>query len=209
MVKPLSKQYVQIETVGRKTRRLEGRLKDGGAVAIGIYEISKAFRWPKVGEYWSVHNENGTWMLGDRLELDPDAEFPIEDLGEGELRLDSDTIKDAKGRDVVATEGVPTNQQVPAWDDTDKEWKPAAVAELAGSDAHFTWTQNANAVEWGDPTILDPSGPKYINHNLGKHPAVSVSDFGGNEVEVHVKYIDNNRVQIQTTTPTSGIAYFN
>lgn len=211
MAKPLrqpSKQYVQIETVGRKTRKLEGRLKDRGVVAIGIYEISQAFRWPKVGEFWSVVNENGTWMLGHRLELDPDAKFPVEDLEEGELRLDSDAIKDASGKTVVATEPA-VDEQVPSWDDTNKEWKPTNIAQLTGADAHFTWTQNASATDWGDPLPSDPTGPKYIAHNLGKRPAVSVTDFGGNQVEVHVHYVDNNKLQISTAVPTSGIVYFN
>lgn len=179
MVKP-QKQYVRIETVGKKSRQLEGRLKDGASVAIGLYEIPRAFRWPKVGEYWSVNNEHGTWMLGERLELDPDAEFPVENLQDDELRLDGKVIKDALGRVVGG-----------------------------GSDAHFVWTQNANATNWGDPAPGDPGGPKYIVHNLGKHPAVSVTDFGGNQVEVHVHYVDNDKVQISTTVPSSGIAYFN
>jgi hypothetical protein len=204
------KQVIRIETVGRKARQIDGRLRDGAQVKVGLYEITPSFRWPTVGEYWTVSSESGHWMLGNRLEVDPDADYPIESMDEGELRLDAEKVTDAKGREVVATdnEGI-SNNQVPTWDAADEEWKPQTISTIAGSDKNYVWVQNALATDWGDPLPGDPSGPKYVTHNLGKRPAVTVVDFGGNQIEVSVKYTDNNRIQISTTVPSNGSAYFN
>ena len=48
-----------------------------------------------------------------------------------------------------------------------------------------------------------------ITHNLGKYPAVSIVDTGGNEVIGEVVYNNNNSVSLQFSAPFSGKAYFN
>ena len=48
-----------------------------------------------------------------------------------------------------------------------------------------------------------------IQHNLNKHPSVTVVDSAGNEVVGHVHYDDLNNVTITFTSPFSGKAYLN
>lgn len=48
-----------------------------------------------------------------------------------------------------------------------------------------------------------------IQHNLNKHPSVTVVDSAGNEVVGHVHYDDLNNVTVTFTSPFSGKAYLN
>lgn len=64
-------------------------------------------------------------------------------------------------------------------------------------DKHFTY-------EWVNASTIIT-----VMHNLGKHPAVSVVDTGGNEFECAVEYIDNNNVRLTFSQAIRGTAYFN
>jgi|SRR5215831_11679927 len=64
-------------------------------------------------------------------------------------------------------------------------------------DLHFTWTQSTLSAVWN------------VVHNLGKFPAVSVVDSGGNEVETDVDYIDTNNLKVTFGAATSGKVYCN
>lgn len=48
-----------------------------------------------------------------------------------------------------------------------------------------------------------------INHGLDKHPAVTLVDTEGNQVEAKITFVSNNQVTITFNTPFSGKAYFN
>lgn len=53
-----------------------------------------------------------------------------------------------------------------------------------------------------------PSDEWHIVHNLGYHPAVSVVDSGGTEVEEdHVQHVSNNELIIFFTLPFGGKAF--
>ena len=89
-------QTVEITTVDRTRRTIEGKGRDGGIIRIPIYYIPTLFRWPKTGEYWVVRREGGEWTLV--TSIDPaiqarsgesasEAAIPLEDLKEGEVRL--------------------------------------------------------------------------------------------------------------------------
>lgn len=52
-----------------------------------------------------------------------------------------------------------------------------------------------------------PSSIWTVIHNLGFHPAVTVVDSGGNEVEGHTTYISVNELQISFTLPFGGKAF--
>ena len=62
---------------------------------------------------------------------------------------------------------------------------------------HYTHTQNTSASVW------------IVNHNLGKNPAVSIVDTGGNEVIGDVLYININSLTLTFSAPFSGKAYCN
>ena len=69
-------------------------------------------------------------------------------------------------------------------------YNPPPVASGGGPDAHYVHVQGAAATTW---TIV---------HNLGKHPALTVVDSGGNRV-----YGDEVYVSTTTTTVTFGAAF--
>ncbi len=48
-----------------------------------------------------------------------------------------------------------------------------------------------------------------IVHNLDKYPSVTVVDTAGTEIEVDVKYIDSNTVELHANAPFKGKAYLN
>lgn len=53
----------------------------------------------------------------------------------------------------------------------------------------------------------DPSDTWEINHNLGFHPNVTVTDSGGTQVEGLVTYIDLNNLSVSFTVEFGGKAY--
>lgn len=65
------------------------------------------------------------------------------------------------------------------------------------SDAHHNHTQSLPSASWT------------ITHNLGKFPAVSITDSSGSEVEGEIRYIDSNTVVISFAGQFSGKAYLN
>lgn len=66
-----------------------------------------------------------------------------------------------------------------------------------GGDLHFTFGQTVAAAEW------------IIYHGLGKHPAVTIVDSAGDEVEGDVTYVDANTVRLRFSAAFTGKAYLN
>lgn len=66
-----------------------------------------------------------------------------------------------------------------------------------GTDANFVYNQVAVSDTWD------------ITHNLGKYPAVTTVDSGGNEIIGDVEHLSINAVQITFTQAITGSAYFN
>ena len=66
-----------------------------------------------------------------------------------------------------------------------------------GSDAHFVFAQEQNSDEW------------VIEHNLNKHPSVTIVDSGNNIVYAEVEYTDLNNLIIRFNSNNSGKAYLN
>jgi hypothetical protein len=48
-----------------------------------------------------------------------------------------------------------------------------------------------------------------VNHNLGRHPSVTVVDYSGNEVIGDIKYNSINQVTLTFTAAFGGWAYIN
>jgi len=64
-------------------------------------------------------------------------------------------------------------------------------------DKHFTYNQ------------LSPSSEWIIEHNLRKHPSVTVVDSGGNVVVGDVQHITENKLKVTFSSAFSGTAYLN
>lgn len=64
-------------------------------------------------------------------------------------------------------------------------------------DAYFVFTQQTPSDLW------------FVQHNLGKKPAITVSDSAGTIVIGSYRYLDDNNVILQFEGAFSGKAYFN
>lgn len=68
----------------------------------------------------------------------------------------------------------------------------------AGSgDKHYEHTQSTPSAVWT------------ITHNLGKKPAVTVIDSGGNEWQTAVEHVSTNQCVVRFSAPFSGVAFLN
>jgi len=59
----------------------------------------------------------------------------------------------------------------------------------------FTYEQMSNSNVWN------------ITHNLGFRPNVMVMDYGQNDIECDIEYVDVNRIQLRFSDAVSGYAY--
>lgn len=75
---------------------IDARMGDGAPRRIMVWEVPSGFRWPVVGEEWSVYEQNGSWYLGDRIN-DLLDDHPITNMQPGDQRLDGVRIFDSKG----------------------------------------------------------------------------------------------------------------
>ena len=64
-------------------------------------------------------------------------------------------------------------------------------------DSHFVYTQSIPSDIW------------IVQHNLGKKPAITVSDSAGTIVVGQYTYLDDNTVKLEFVGAFSGKAYFN
>lgn len=96
----------RVLTVDKPRRRLEAALKDGGMVYVSIMMVGPLFRMPKEGEIWWIRKDGGIWELDAPLDLaiqsrtgeDEGDEFvQIEDLPEGQVRIDADPSETGSG----------------------------------------------------------------------------------------------------------------
>lgn len=95
----------------------------------------------------------------------------------------------------------PSFSQVQAdWNETDPE-SPAYIKNKpdvsSGNDRHYVYTQ------------ISPSRIWDVNHNLNKHPSVTITDSSGSLVMGEVTYLDANRLMLTFTSAFSGTCYCN
>lgn len=72
-----------------------------------------------------------------------------------------------------------------------------SIGGIIGGDAAFSFLQDS------------PSNTWTINHNLNKHPSVTVVDSGQNVVYGEVQYTDTNNLTVSFNATFSGNAYLN
>jgi hypothetical protein len=86
-----NKLRAHIVTVDIERGIVEAIGRDSYTRKITSFETPTIFRWPKVGEEWSIYEQNGDWKLGGRF-LDVEERVGINDMKEGELFIDADSI---------------------------------------------------------------------------------------------------------------------
>lgn len=97
----LNKARVKIMAVNPRERQVQALLKEGAIVEVAVWDTPIAFRWPREGEIWTIYREANYWVLGNPHDDDTNEPFTVEDLAEGEIRLDADVVKDRQGRTVL------------------------------------------------------------------------------------------------------------
>lgn len=97
------KQRVRILTSDPTIRRIEAALKDAGIIQVAVWDTPTVFRWPEVGEIWTVRKDSGYWVLDQRT---PEAEqFDITTMEPGDVNIDAPTgVITANSATVITTE---------------------------------------------------------------------------------------------------------
>lgn len=92
------KQTVRVITVDKERRRVECSMRDGAMIWAAVWETDTVFRWPEVGEIWTVRQDTGVWRL-DKIVQSPLAEEEssatpkaLENLPEGDTRIIGNTV---------------------------------------------------------------------------------------------------------------------
>jgi hypothetical protein len=109
----MQKSRISIYTVDTSKRILQGKTQDGGIIQVMVWDVPPTFRWPQVGELWSVFLQNGYWTLGSRIH--ENETFAVEAMTEGESRIDSTSIRDAEGNWLVTNKNLAINLKDPPY----------------------------------------------------------------------------------------------
>lgn len=131
---------IRILTVDRDALIVEGVLRDGGKIKIGIFDPGTAFRWPQVDELWTVKRNGYDWELTGRVRSQ--GETNLNDLGPGELLLDAETVVNSQGKAFVV-QGQASNK-VQVLDTLPSVAAVGDIAYLASSNKLFTF----NGTSW-------------------------------------------------------------
>lgn len=106
------RQWVEILSCEPSTKTIQGILGDGGHISISVHDVPVAFRWPKIGEWWSVNRDpisQSLWTLGQRIHgrtsetqngstaISLNEKAPIENMSPGQVRIDAEVITNALG----------------------------------------------------------------------------------------------------------------
>lgn len=74
---------------------------------------------------------------------------------------------------------------------------PTGPTGPMGADAHFVFEQTVSSAEW------------VIDHDLSKHPSVTVVDSAGSVVIGDVFFVSNSQIILEFNAEFSGKAYLN
>lgn len=104
------KQTVRVITVDKGRRRVECAMRDGAMIWAAIWETDTVFRWPEVGEIWTVRQDTGIWRLdkivqSELAEAESDSTpKTLGELPEGETRIIGEKvhINDLSGEDITS-----------------------------------------------------------------------------------------------------------
>lgn len=92
-------------------------MRDGAMIWAAVWETDTTFRWPEVGETWTVRMDTGVWRL-DKIVQSPIAEeestansISLKDLPEGDSRIVGNTVH--VGRLSIEGHALSWNWEVP------------------------------------------------------------------------------------------------
>lgn len=97
---------MKVINVYPERKEIHGIVRDGGTVAVSVFEIPSTFRWPQENEIWSIERDrlgNSQWILGSRIHHTLiEDELAVTELNPGDMRLDAENIFNSQG-DQIAT----------------------------------------------------------------------------------------------------------
>lgn len=94
-------QYAKIVTCNPAIRKVEAVGSDRSVTQVAVTSNDNAFRWPIVGETWSIYREGYDWYLGKLITPITDTDLRLEDLQPGDMILNSSNIYDSTGRPIM------------------------------------------------------------------------------------------------------------
>lgn len=89
---------VTVVTVDREKSRVECATRDGAMIWAAVWETGTVFRWPEVGEKWTVRKDVNIWRLvgivqTELAEVESEAvPKTLEELPEGDTRIIGETV---------------------------------------------------------------------------------------------------------------------
>lgn len=79
----VAKLRVRVTLVDPSQRIIEVADKTGSPRRLTVFEVPVGWTWPVVGEEWSIYEENGTWVLGNKF-LSPEEAKAFESQEPGD-----------------------------------------------------------------------------------------------------------------------------
>lgn len=89
---------VSVVTVDKEKSRVECATRDGAMIWAAVWETGTVFRWPQVGEKWTVRKDQNIWRLDgivqtELAEVESSATpKTLEELPEGDTRIIGETV---------------------------------------------------------------------------------------------------------------------
>ena len=107
----------------------------------------------------------------------------------------TELAEDAEAWAVGTRNGIPVTEIDPAYNNNARYWAELSIAHSV--DARFTYEQTEPAMTW------------YINHNLKKHPAVTIVDNEDVVTKAKITYMSDYALYIEFNQPFTGFVYLN
>jgi hypothetical protein len=89
---------VTIMGIDKARNRVEAATKDGAMIYAAVWETPTVFRWPAIGEKWTIRKDTGVWRLdqifqSEQMERESEATpIPLDDLPEGDTRIQGNAV---------------------------------------------------------------------------------------------------------------------
>lgn len=95
-------QYARIVTCDPTTRKVEVVGNDRSIIQVAVTSNDNAFRWPIVGETWSIYRDGYDWYLGKMITPAVESSIRLENFQPGDMILNSSNIYDASGNSLTS-----------------------------------------------------------------------------------------------------------
>lgn len=200
---------VEITTVSPEQLLVQALDPSGAQISISLDSPPIVFRWPTVGELWSVEQRNGRWYLADRQTSQNDSEYDISEGSEGSTHINGFPVL-IDGKRAVRTHaallGDGTHQSFKIYHNLDTRYVSvwAYPANHFESTLALSFSAKSTALTLVDATLLPNSGSVYVGINKIDYTGKSGNVLTGLTREIpDVDYAEGEQV----TTVISPVTF--